>query len=348
MKKQVICAMLAMALSIGAIGCTSIDLDKIDSKTEEVTESQEQENTEGEAAEDVADEQKAGDTDPSKETSDEAAPENADNTAADNTASDAEGATDTVDTSNVDFSQYHEEDIKKEVEAAVASATSVQDEIDRIKKIDDKYSQMGSKAMTQTDMDVAAGWTLKVWDDELNSLWSRISDNADSKTKERILAEQRQWNAMKEELLVSEIGTREESGTIYPVLYMGTMEQYTENRCHILANELAKIKGESYKMPERWKYSAYVDNQGTDSIYSYVYTSVGMEGDEHAVISLYRIGELEGTYTDKGNGELEFVSSNGIKGYIHFNGWEGASFEVTESDGSLLSVGEVFEFPFAF
>lgn len=50
-----------------------------------------------------------------------------------------------------------------------------------------------------------------------------------------------------------------------------------------------------------------------------------------------------------GNGEYEFVSySENVKGIIKMNGWEGASFEVTESVDSPFTVGENFEFDFAF
>ena len=51
-----------------------------------------------------------------------------------------------------------------------------------------------------------------------------------------------------------------------------------------------------------------------------------------------------------GNGNLDFTSDDGsIKGTIQINGWNGATFEVTETIGAVpFSVGEKFEFPFAF
>ena len=57
---------------------------------------------------------------------------------------------------------------------------------------------------------------------------------------------------------------------------------------------------------------------------------------------------MEGNFTEKGNDELEFTSIDGdIKGTIRLDGWNGASFEVTESSNDLLSVGAKFEFNFA-
>ena len=75
-----------------------------------------------------------------------------------------------------------------------------------------------------------------------------------------------------------------------------------------------------------------------------------MEGDDEAIISIYKQGEIEGTFVDNGNGELAFTSDDGsVKGIIIINGWDGASFKVTETLGaSVFSVGEDFKFPFAF
>ena len=57
-----------------------------------------------------------------------------------------------------------------------------------------------------------------------------------------------------------------------------------------------------------------------------------------------------GSFVDNGNGELEFSSDDGsVKGIIQINGWDGASFEVTEtSNPDAFPVGQKTEFPFAF
>ena len=59
---------------------------------------------------------------------------------------------------------------------------------------------------------------------------------------------------------------------------------------------------------------------------------------------------VEGSFIDNGNGNLDFTSDDGsIKGTIQINGWNGATFEVTETIGAVpFSVGEKFEFSFAF
>ena len=94
----------------------------------------------------------------------------------------------------------------------------------------------------------------------------------------------------------------------------------------------------------------FVDNQGTDAVYSSLITQQSWEGEDKAIISVYRLGEIEGSFIDNGNGNLDFTSDDGsIKGTIQINGWNGATFEVTETIGAVpFSGGEKFEFPFAF
>lgn len=115
--------------------------------------------------------------------------------------------------------------------------------------------------------------------------------------------------------------------------------------------DVAKIKGESFVMPEKSaKYGLFVDNQGTGSVYSFLITRQGLEGEDEAFISIYREEEAKGTFVDNGNGELAFTSDDGsVKGIIKINGWDGVNFKVTETSGkSVFSAGEEVNFPFAF
>lgn len=147
------------------------------------------------------------------------------------------------------------------------------------------------------------------------------------------------------------LGTSEENGSMYPLLVNSLWEDKTRNRAYVIANELAKLEGESFTMPETSaKYGLFVDNQGTGSVYSSLITRQGWEGEDEAIISVYRLGELEGTFIDNGNGQLDFTSDDGnIKGIIQINGWDGATFEITEiMEEGIFSVGETFDFPFMF
>lgn len=255
------------------------------------------------------------------------------------------------DIPEVDFDYDYSEDIKADVDYVVSGSASLQKELENIEKITKKYTPLAEEAQTQLEMNRASEWLFVIWDTELNSLWSRFSDSADQQTKENILAEQRNWIAMKEEVTLLNLGSREENGSMYPLLQNSFWEEITKNRAYVLANELAKIKGESFVMPEKSaKYGLFVDNQGTGNVYSSLLTRQGWEGENEAIISIYRQGETEGTFVYNGNGELAFTSDDGrVKGIIKINGWDGASFKVTETSGeSVFSVGEEVKFPFAF
>ena len=255
------------------------------------------------------------------------------------------------DTIEIDFTYDYTEDIKADVAYVVSNSSSLQEELKNIDTITQKYTLLAESALTQGEMNVASQWLYVIWDTELNNLWSRFSSLANQDTKEMVLEEQRNWIAMKEEVTLMSLGSQEENGSMYPMLVNSLWEEKTKNRAYFIANELAQIEGESFAMPEAsTKYGLFVDNQGTDAVYSSLITQQSWEGEDEAIISVYRLGEIEGSFIDNGNGNLDFTSDDGsIKGTIQINGWNGATFEVTETIGAVpFSVGEKFEFPFAF
>lgn len=251
----------------------------------------------------------------------------------------------------IDFTHDYSEDIKEDVDYVVSSSASLQEELENIDLMIQKYTPLAEAAQTQGEMNVSSQWFFTIWDTELNNLWSRFTDSADQQVKEKVLAEQRNWISMKEEVTLLSIGSREENGSMYPLLQNAFLEKITKNRAYFLANELAKIKGESFVMPEiSAKYGLFVDNQGTGSVYSTLITQQSEDGEDEAIISIYRQGETKGSFVDNGNGELAFTSDDGtVKGIIKINGWDGASFKVTETAGnSIFFVGEEDKFPFVF
>lgn len=289
---------------------------------------------------------------PESETPDSS--DSASDTAIEGQSGSADGENNDIELSDkpeIDFTCDYSEDIKADVDCVVSASASLQRELENIEKVIQKYTPLAEAAQTQGEMNASSKWFFFIWDTELNNLWSRFSSSADQQTKEKLLAEQRNWIDMKEEATLLDIGTNDENGSMYPLLVNSFLEEITRSRAYILAKELAKIKDESFAMPEKSaKYGLFVDNQGTGSIYSSLITRQGQAEDDEAVISIYRLGETEGTFVDNGNGELAFTSNNGsVRGIIKINGWDGASFTVTEaSEESVFSAGEEFKFPFAF
>ena len=253
--------------------------------------------------------------------------------------------------SAADFDRDYDADIQASIDALASSSASVQEELAGVAKLAEQFDKLAKAANTQYEMNQTAQWFYVIWDKELNSLWSRISSQADAQTKEQLLSEQRNWVSMKEEVTLEYISSREEGGSMYPVLQYGFWEEITRNRVYVLANELAKIKGESFNLPEKTtKYGICVDNEGTGSVYGSLITRQSWEGADEAIISIYRTGTIEGTFEDNGNGKLAFTSYDEIiKGIITLKGWDGASFEVTEVKGdSVISAGETYDFSFAY
>ncbi|MCF0127716.1 MAG: DUF1311 domain-containing protein [Pseudobutyrivibrio sp.] len=268
-----------------------------------------------------------------------------DKTESGNTVSDKTEAT-----AETDAFGDRSEEIKKAVKETVSGAASLNDEFAAIEKLSAKYGEEAKKAESQTEMNATSAWFYNIWDSELNELWSRISDSADAATKEKLLNEQRNWISMKEAAVYENIGSMEENGSWYPMLVNAFYEKITRNRAYVLGNELAKIKGESFSMPAYSSpYGYFVDNQGTGDVYSSIVLREGMEaGSTEARISIYRLTVLDGTFEDGGNGEVVFTSNDGaVTGTIKNNGWDGATFKVTESTWSLLPAGEEFTFPLA-
>ena len=267
-------------------------------------------------------------------------------------AESTEDVPDSLTGAEMDFTCDYSEDIRADVDYVVSVSASLQDELESIERIIlQKYMPLAEAAQTQGEMNVSSQWFFVIWDTELNSLWSRFSNSADQQTKENILAEQRNWIAMKEEAMLLSIGDSEENGSMYPLLQNSFLEEITRRRAYVLANELAKVKGEPFVLPEvSPKYGLFVDDQGTGSIYSSLVVQQAWEGGDEAIISIYRQGEIEGTFVDNGNGELAFTSYDGnVKGTIRINGWDGASFKVTETSGVFgFFAGEEVEFPLAF
>ena len=248
-----------------------------------------------------------------------------------------------------DFFNDYQQEIESEVENAISKASSLQDEINQIQKIANSYADAASRANTQSEINSSSVWTYTVWDKELNNLWKRISSSASKDVKERILNEQRNWISMKNEITIENLGAPEDSGSIYPLLQNNFLSDITHNRCLILARELAMIKYENFVMPDRSIYSTFVDNQGTGNVYGSLITRKNMENDNEAIISIYRLTTIEGTFSEKENGDLSFTSyGENVKGIIKIFGWEKAVFEVTECKDSPFNVGDSFTFDFAF
>ncbi len=154
-------------------------------------------------------------------------------------AQSAENVNDTEDVSDTETATDTEE--KSETER-------IQEEIAKVEARSCEYENADWGSMGQQDMNRLTAEWYRLWDDELNSLWSRLSDELDAETKANVLEEQRAWIKRKE-VNVRGAGATAFGGTLQPQLENSTAEEMTRARAYILAGYLADARGESFAIP---------------------------------------------------------------------------------------------------
>lgn len=125
---------------------------------------------------------------------------------------------------------------------------SIQDEIAKVEEKSCEFENTDCSNMSQQEMNLFAAQWYQLWDDELNSLWSRLSDELDAETKEKVLAEQRAWIKRKE-ANVRASGAMAFGGSLQPLLEDSTAEEMTRARAYILAGYLAEVRKEAFTIP---------------------------------------------------------------------------------------------------
>lgn len=134
-----------------------------------------------------------------------------------------------------------------------------------------------------------------------------------------------------------------------PLIENTTASRLTRIRCYELAGYLANATGQKFdlEVPESVVFD-FIDWRGTtDTVYSEL-TMWETEGSSYtAVILLYQLTTFEGKAVMQNDYAYEFEDeTSGVKGIIRVldgNSW--ATFEIIESDSSLVNTGDVFEFP---
>ena len=82
------------------------------------------------------------------------------------------------------------EDAKTDTETEKTDAAGdIQKELAKIEEQSNEYENADWSSMAQADMNQTTAQWYQLWDDELNSLWSRLSDELDAETKAKVLEE---------------------------------------------------------------------------------------------------------------------------------------------------------------
>ena len=129
-----------------------------------------------------------------------------------------------------------------------SKAESIQDEIAKVEVKSCEYENADWDNMAQKEMNQLTAQWYQLWDDELNSLWSRLSNELDAETKTEVLDEQRAWIKRKEEN-VKGAGAEAFGGSLQPQLENSAAKEMTRARAYILAGYLAEVRNESFTVP---------------------------------------------------------------------------------------------------
>ncbi len=243
--------------------------------------------------------------------------------------------------------ETNEEASATEVEATYVSPimSALDNELDLI-EIESTFLQdeIGNEELSNSEINKISNEWYTLWDDELNSLWSRFWDEADKKTRDSALEEQRSWISTKEEKANTEASKYEDTAKAENIKIQ-TRAKLTRLRSYEIASMLGKLIDQNVILPSSNYEGLYVDTQGTNEIYSDL-SIVKAEDDFYDVeIGLFRLTTLYG-YATLENGILKFVDENldvNIKGDILIDN-DSATFTITESEFTYLNPGDYFTF----
>lgn len=143
---------------------------------------------------------------------------------------------------------------------------SIQDELAKVEVKSCEYENADCGSMGQQEMNQLTAQWYQLWDDELNSLWSRLSDELDAETKAIVLEEQRAWIQRKEEN-VKGAGAAASGGSLQPQLENSTAEEMTRARAYILAGYLADVRKESFTIPPEIQESIDLADPSLDDVF---------------------------------------------------------------------------------
>ena len=102
--------------------------------------------------------------------------------------------------------------------------------------------------MPQQEANRTTGEWYQLWDNELNSLWDRLTAEVTPAQKENLLIQQREWIKEKEKK-IKEAGEEAAGGTLQPQLENGAAMRVTRKQAYHLAALLGEIRGEGFNVP---------------------------------------------------------------------------------------------------
>ena len=236
--------------------------------------------------------------------------------------------TEDVDDSDVSDSDSNKKEDKDNTPKA---GKSIQDEVAEIeakaKEHDDSFN---SENASQTDMNNFEVDAFNIWDNELNSLWDRLTEEVDASKKDELVKEQKAWNAEKE--ANSKVaGLYALGGTMQAMLEAGEMEEMTHERVYVLAGYLAEARGESFSVPA--EVQKIFDNRKTlDQTFEALSGEWMFDEKRGAVIGVQRSSECE--YGIPDSNWTVWITGGDIMSDLEVYGYCGSSETIVFKKGS--------------
>lgn len=167
----------------------------------------------------------------------------------------------TEDRNNIDVNDVNRNDVTEKSETE-----SIQEEIAKVEIKSSEYENADWSSMGQQEMNQLTAQWYQLWDDELNSLWSRLSDELDAEAKEKVLEEQREWIQRKEKN-VKGAGATAFGGSLQPQLENTTAEEMTRARAYTLAAYLADVRNELFTISPEIQESIDTADPSLDDVF---------------------------------------------------------------------------------
>ena len=198
----------------------------------------------------------------------------------------------------------------------ISETESIQDELAKVEVMSCEYENADWGSMGQQEMNQLTAQWYQLWDDELNSLWRRLSEELDGETKAKVLDEQRAWIKRKEENIRG-AGAAAFGGSLQPQLENSTAEEMTRARAYILAGYLADVRNEPFTIPPAIQESIDLADPGLNDVFE----------------------KFEGQWIfDEDRGACVGVERTETCAY----GVEGSNWTVWVTDGDLISGLDVY------
>ena len=129
---------------------------------------------------------------------------------------------------------------------------TIQLELAEVEAKSDELDNADTSNMSQFDINELASERYSLWDDELNSIWTRLVEVIPADEKDALVKEQQSWIDTKEKN-ADVAGVENGGGSLAPCLMSDEAANLTKVRVYYLAEKLANLKGQSFEVPTEIK-----------------------------------------------------------------------------------------------